>query len=1347
MRSPGLRARLVLLVVVALLPVFGLMVYSSVLDRRAALELASSALMSRAQLAATEPQRLVERTAQLLGDIAGGPSIQDTRLRDAAGQLCVAYLRNLLQRHRDYLEIGVADLEGMVACAAPDQPSITGLAERSFFRAVVAGKSLAVGEYRDGAPQAGLTFGVPVRNADGKLVGVAFATIRARALAEAFSRSTPPDGITLTLTDRKGRVLVTEPAGGAPGHVADGLLADPAALEAILQRRSGLQQAQDAAGEERVYAAVPVSEHADGPLFLVASQPRAQMLAHPRRILWTELTLLLLTLSGGALAAWWFGNRLVVRPARALLDEANAVAAGHLDAHTGRGAARYPGEIGQLGEAFTRMVASLRAHQTGLDNALRHADKQQALLRLIIDSMREGVIAVDTQGKFLLFNPAAARIVPPPREGETLHTWRAQHQLLTADGATLVDHDQRPMARALLGEQIDAWRALVRVGDATGRVVSISCRPFRDARGEIIGVVQVFTDVTEGERTEGLLRESEALFRSLFDHAASGIAITTPDARFVRVNRAYCAQVGYTEAELLTMGVPQVTHPDDRVRNMALQQELATGARESVVFEKRHLRKDGVVNWSRVSLSSVRGADGELLHVVALTDDITASRTAEQALRASEARFRELAENIPDVFYTIDTSSGRVIYVSPAYEAVWDRTRESLYANPRALMDSVHPEDRAEVRANLERQSRGEITSAEYRIVRPDGRVRWILDQSYPVHADPGMPSRSVGLASDITARKQASVVLAETNRALRMLSRCNEALIRIDKEHDLLEEICRVAVEIGGYRMAWVGYAQHDAEFSIRPMASAGVDDGYLAEISLCWSQDSPRGRGPAGQTVRGGKPVVCADIFAEGSGFFYQEAARQRGYRSVVFLPLSGPDGSFGLLGLYGAEVNEPQPTELRQLQELTENLAFGIANLRSRASRERMEDAVLKVAAGVSASTGNAFFEQLARSMAMALGAQVGVLARLKPGEPASASTLATVVDGRAVDNFDYALDGTPCAELILSWECVVRDGLAAQFPNAEVLSAGDMRAFVGRRLDNAAGQPVGLLWVMFREPLTDIAFITSTLQIFASRAAAELDRQRAEQDILQLNAGLEERVRQRTAQLEAANKELEAFSYSIAHDLRSPLSAVDGFSHLLDMTLKDAASEKSRHYLDRIRTGVRQMGELTDALLSLAQVSRAALRWEPVDLGSIAASVVERLRESDPKRLAVVQIAPDLQVQGDPRLLRLVLENLLGNAWKFSAKRERTEIAFTSEVSSGGERVFVVRDNGAGFDMAYAQKLFGTFQRLHSPSEFAGTGIGLANVQRIVAKHGGRVWAHGVPDQGAEFSFTLAETPPQ
>lgn len=251
-----------------------------------------------------------------------------------------------------------------------------------------------------------------------------------------------------------------------------------------------------------------------------------------------------------------------------------------------------------------------------------------------------------------------------------------------------------------------------------------------------------------------------------------------------------------------------------------------------------------------------------------------------------------------------------------------------------------------------------------------------------------------------------------------------------------------------------------------------------------------------------------------------------------------------------------------------------------------------------------------------------------------------------------------------------------------------------------------------------------------------------RLRAEEEVKHLNSVLELRVRQRTAELEAANKELGSFTYSVSHDLRAPLRRIEGFGQILADEYSGNLDERGLHYIRRIRAGANDMGEMIDSFLKLSRSTRGELAVETVNLSSLAADTVEQLREKDPERQVSVEIQSDVTVQGDRRLLRVVLENLLDNAWKYSRKADKPMIAFGATQDAGGT-VFFVRDNGVGFDMANVSRLFTPFNRLHKVEEFEGSGIGLATVQRILARHGGRVWATAAPGRGATFHFTCWE----
>lgn len=288
--------------------------------------------------------------------------------------------------------------------------------------------------------------------------------------------------------------------------------------------------------------------------------------------------------------------------------------------------------------------------------------------------------------------------------------------------------------------------------------------------------------------------------------------------------------------------------------------------------------------------------------------------------------------------------------------------------------------------------------------------------------------------------------------------------------------------------------------------------------------------------------------------------------------------------------------------------------------------------------------------------------------------------------------------------------------AYFPGLS--GGGKWLHFTAIKMKDAAGATIGAI-----ETLNDIT-----------------DRKLAEQELLRAYEELDERVKARTRDLEAANRELESFAYSVSHDLRQPLRAIDGFSQALLEEYDDRLDEQGREYLGRLRAGSQRMGLLIDDILRLSRLSREKMHCQDVDLSALAVEICEELKGGDPGRHVDVVIAPGLSVHGDPALLRIALQNLLANAWKFTSRKECGRIEFGAE-DVAGERAFHVSDNGAGFDMAYGDKLFGVFQRLHGAKEFPGTGIGLAIVQRVIHRHGGRVWAEGEVGKGASFYFVL------
>lgn len=405
----------------------------------------------------------------------------------------------------------------------------------------------------------------------------------------------------------------------------------------------------------------------------------------------------------------------------------------------------------------------------------------------------------------------------------------------------------------------------------------------------------------------------------------------------------------------------------------------------------------------------------------------------------------------------------------------------------------------------------------------------------------------------------------------------------------------------------------------------------------------------------------------------------------------------------------------------------------------SQRLNEELVAHIARGVSAATGAEFFRSLCRQLSQALGADLVFIGEISDSDRARVRTLSVCAEGGESPNFEYPLAGSPCVHAVSRRGTIcVPESAAEQYPQDAGLRRRGISGYVGTSLHAADGTGLGILVAASRNPLTRPQLWTSVLEIFGARAAAEIERGRAETQLRELNLSLERRVTERTAELEAANRELESFAYSVSHDLRAPLRAIIGF---IDILREEGAGELNpellRHFA-RIEANAGRMRELIDDLLAFSRVGREALKRERVDMNELVTLVLNELGSR--KSGIDIRVGELPSVLADASLLRQVWINLIGNAMKFSAKSQHPRIEIDGRRID--DRVdYAVRDNGAGFDMRYADNLFRLFRRLHDATEFEGTGAGLAIVHRIVQRHGGEVAAQGEPGRGATFHFSL------
>ena len=406
-----------------------------------------------------------------------------------------------------------------------------------------------------------------------------------------------------------------------------------------------------------------------------------------------------------------------------------------------------------------------------------------------------------------------------------------------------------------------------------------------------------------------------------------------------------------------------------------------------------------------------------------------------------------------------------------------------------------------------------------------------------------------------------------------------------------------------------------------------------------------------------------------------------------------------------------------------------------------QKKRESLLIDVARGLSAETGEAFFRTVVQHLGQALGADLVLVGETTPDR--GVMSLAMVQDGQLLPNSRYALEGSPCDVAIHHPDlCVYGDGIQQLFPHDLFLLDSGYQAYIGAALRNADGEPIGIVNAMWRQAQPPSADRDALMQIYASRISAELVRLRGDREIARLHETLEQRVNKRTEQLKATNAELESFGYSVSHDLQSPLRSIEGFSVLLARRLKGRLSEEEERLFDRIRVNVVRMHELINDLLALARVSQGKLVLDQVNLSAMAQQVVAQEQLRDPQRQVLVTIEPGLSARCDRKLARIILENLIGNAWKYSRERVDAQIEFgTLSGREGGRKMLFVRDNGAGFNMAYSGSLFKPFHRLHHESEFEGSGIGLATVHRILERHGGVIRGESAEGDGACFYFSF------
>ncbi|MFC3683444.1 PAS domain-containing sensor histidine kinase [Hydrogenophaga luteola] len=652
------------------------------------------------------------------------------------------------------------------------------------------------------------------------------------------------------------------------------------------------------------------------------------------------------------------------------------------------------------------------------------------------------------------------------------------------------------------------------------------------------------------------------------------------------------------------------------------------------------------------------------------------SREVERLLRLSQGRFQALFRSTPAACLVQSMDTRDVIDVNQAFEALFGHTHDDLVGSqPPRLWADT--EEYAEFRRCID--SDGRVSGLRAKAQRKDGTV--------------------------FHAHVYAEVTQSATERLL-------------------IAVVFDMSAEVASRRELEISRERFSKAFNFSPlgMAITRLSDGRFVEVN------------PITERVLGWTPADYVGKTSMEVGIWVSEADRDRYVRTLR------RDGRLEgyetrMRTKSGAVIAVRVWAEIIELNNEVCALSYTL-NVDEEKRREAM---LLNVAEGVSGDTGEAFFRSLVEHLANAIGADGVVVGEVDPQK--QLHTLAMVWDGQLLPNSIHPLHQTLCEQALLQPALLrVESPSPACLPLVPPFSETPLQSVQGLSLRDGDGSAAGLLFAVWRQRPPKNANLDALLTIFASRCNAELQRLRRDREINKLQDTLEQRVAARTAQLQYLNRELDSFAYSVSHDLKSPLRSIDGFSHLLREQMAGRMTAEDIDLFERIEGSVQRMNSLITDLLALARVSQGTLQRMNTNLSELAHDVIRQERQRDPTREVEVEIEDDLYADCDPRMAQIVLENLLGNAWKYTRQTANARISFTRANNAGtGAAEFCIRDNGAGFDMARAERLFKAFNRLHTASEFEGSGIGLATVRRILERHGGHIWGEGAVGQGARFEF--------
>ncbi|MHB1198245.1 MAG: PAS domain S-box protein [Polaromonas sp.] len=1284
-----LRGRLVMLVLVAILPLFGLAFVRAWLNANTAISEATEHLQVAEVLVTARQNDVIDSARHILLAITQAPGLVSGSNAD-----CQRYLQTLKAQLPEYANLVLASPDGTVRCDALGNQTGVFLGDRDYFKAALAQRRLVASGYLVGrmAGKSVVIFALPALDREEKVSAVALVALDLSELSKAVAEVPMRSGSELVITDRQGIVLAANPEQSAAiGQRVPG----PVLQEAVRTLRSGSVEGPDGLGRQLFFAFQPIGESVDFPFYVAVSMDRGAVTATVQKELALELILLALLASLGGWLAWGRAGRAIVKPTTDILEATGQLQQGQLDVRIAINPRDGGGEFSKIALSVNHMADALQAQREALQAELARSQAAQEKLR---DAQRLGRIGfwqIDLATKLIWWSDEVYDVLGVDRtllgssDDEFL-------QLLHPDDRAAFDAARSAAVQADLPLDIE-----FRIVTAAGQVrwIHLYGRAHEVGQGEQAthrsGVLQ---DITGQHEAQAQMRLLETCITHLNDIVliTEGEPVDGVGRRAVFVNDAFERITGYRREEALGKSLHFLNGPrTDRAELDRIRDER--NKRKPIRTELINYTRSGEEFWVELDSVPVSDARGVITYWVTVGRDITHRKQAEQALHDSERRYAALFDAAPVPMYVFASDSQQFLAVNPAAIEGYGYSAEEFLA--MTLPDIHDPAQHELLRQKLADESPRRQGTWRYR--RKDGSI---------------FPGKSVAQAIEYAGRAARFVVALDTSAQVKAENDMAEHLFTLQRAADAaqaiawhqtlkgaLQEVADQARGVIGAHMAVVSL--HQGNDWAQAANTLSLSDKYARYRDLHQAMDGSGIYALVCETNHAMR-LTQAELEAHprwrGFGSYAGKHPTMRGWLAV---PLTGHDGkNIGLLQLSDKFEGEFTQSDEYVALELAQ-LASGVLE------NARLIEEVGQLNSGL---------EQKVAERTVALARQEAMFRALSDQAPQVVWT----ADARGAVTY-----------LNRAWFELVggktEDWLGGKWYGA--VHPEDLPVVKANWL--AASTDLSLFAGIRRICAKDGSYHT-----MAYRASPVLDEQGEVQFWVGIDADITE-VKAVEAALRLANRELETFSYSVSHDLRSPLNTIDGFSQLLARQLAESGNEKVRHYLARIQAGTKQMGQLIGDLLALSQVARAQLSSEPVDLSALARSIADDLLARQGERQVALHIESGLHAEGDAGLLRVVLENLLGNAWKFSAQQARAEISVGQTLIAAGEPVFFVRDNGVGFDMAYADKLYTPFQRLHLVAEFAGTGIGLATVKRVIDRHGGRLWTESAPGRGATFYFTL------